>query len=262
MMKILLIISMVLVPSVFAHTSDEVATEIKRKYAYKEWSEDEYRMLNIMLHEEHHDSLGLTYEEINPNVKFMHENELLSAHIAKEIFYTENFMTVESASIAHFCSVSLTYGYTSEEIVKMIKDNLFKLDNIPDFDNALLSIDCLMIRMLSGYGSYEDISLIDTIEERGTGKFKQMANMARKRITDRRNAGEKPQTEFEKNQLTAFRSHDGKASESLPEERPEKTLPKTPSSEDAKPGSFSWWLLGIVGLSILLGFILLKGRSK
>jgi len=39
-------------------------------------------------------------------------------------------------------------------------------------------------------------------------------------------------------------------------------LKKPALSEESKSRFFPWWLLGIVGLITLLGFILLKGRSK
>jgi len=47
----------------------------------------------------------------------------------------------------------------------------------------------------------------------------------------------------------------------IPEREP-KPSPETSSSEADKPASFPWWLLGIMGLIVVLSFIMLKSKSK
>ena len=45
-------------------------------------------------------------------------------------------------------------------------------------------------------------------------------------------------------------------------EREPKPLPETSSIEADKPDSFQWWVVGILGVVVVLGFMLLKGKSK
>ena len=45
-------------------------------------------------------------------------------------------------------------------------------------------------------------------------------------------------------------------------DRESKPLPEKASSKPDKPKPFPWWLLGVVGLIVVLGFMLLKGKSK
>lgn len=52
------------------------------------------------------------------------------------------------------------------------------------------------------------------------------------------------------------------AQTSKPSEREAKPLPAILSSEFKKTSSFPWWLLGFVVLVVVMGFILLKGKSK
>ena len=216
----------------FAYPSIEVQSVIDNKYNYKEWTDDEERMLRVMLTGAHND-VGM---HLSDDEQFSVDNPILRARIIKEMFYTEDFSNELRTFILRLNIHDLTYAYRPQEIVKILSDNIYKLEE-GEMNGSKESVLQTTLQMLMGYAMPEDVHLIERIEAVAPPIHKESID-SYKEIVLSRTEKTRRVTEWEK------------------------SLNSQKGYEAEKTTSFPWWLLAIGGVIISLGFIMLKGKSK
>jgi len=202
-MKAIVIFILILGMS-FAHEPSLNPSIIKRiedKYSYRDWSEDEYRMLRILLHVGHH------HGPLNDDDKFIidENNQVLRARIAKEVFLTEDLADSNSAHIVSKAGGNFQYGYTSGEIKEFIRQQLPTVGELAKSQDGANPINIVrelqFIQWMHYYGTSSDLDIFDYIEENiQSDIISEKIKFVRKRIEDKEERGVKNFTEFEQNQ--------------------------------------------------------------
>lgn len=172
-MKIRLIslIYVILSLSVFSDTPKEVQIAFEDKYSYREWTEDEKRILLLFFEMRHFHSGDARLKNRADN-EFRRNRLPLSAKIAKEIIYTEDYTNAIGLRGASESMRFLEHGYSPDEIIKIVRDNLPKiLATNAQGDYYAKSLFSRVLGLVSSFGTYEDLDIVESIEKAGYSSF-------------------------------------------------------------------------------------------
>ena len=246
----LLIATLIFASFAHAYPSLMVEGHIQKQYGYREWSEDERKMLKIILDSRsYHGDYGNSGAKANHD--FLINNKVLSAKITKEVFYTESLSTEASSRVAFKPAYYLRHAFTDKEIMQMVRDNLYKIDENKDKGHHAWNMGG-MLKLVNYHGDSSDSDIIDFIEKRRGGQLEYEVNKAKKIIKKRTNKPQK-NTRPEKPLPNPDKVEETR--------QQEKQLAEQEAKAEEKQTSFPWWVIGLVVLLAIV-FMMAIGKSK